>query len=237
MAAATTSTRRASRFWCTRLAPTSSSREVEAEYARRPQASTEVEQRELQRIAAYFAPPPLEKLPRWSPGFEEAKLTVPSFARWAKNNLGPHRADGYTIVNISLKPDGGIPGDATSGQMRLMADLAERYSFDELRVSHAQNIVLPHVKKDDVFAIWQALEASRSRRCQLRSRRRHHRLPGPRLLRARNRPLDPHRPVDLAQVRGLGQAGRDRQAQDQYLGLHQCLRPPSCRPHRHPRPR
>ena len=134
--------------------------EVEAEYARRPQASTEVEQRELQRIAAYFAAPQLEKLPRWSPGFEEAKLGNPSFSRWTKNNLGPHRADGYTIVNISLKPDGGIPGDATSGQMRLMADLAERYSFDELRVSHAQNIVLPHVKKDDVFAIWKALEAA-----------------------------------------------------------------------------
>ena len=134
--------------------------EVESEYAKRPQASTEVEERELKRIAAYFAAPQLEKLPRWSPGFEEAKLGNPAFSRWSRNNLGPHRADGYTIVNISLKPDGGIPGDATSDQMRLMAELAERYSLDELRVSHAQNVVLPHVKKDDVFAIWQALEAA-----------------------------------------------------------------------------
>jgi sulfite reductase (NADPH) hemoprotein beta-component len=132
--------------------------EVEAEYAKRPHPSTEVEERELARIAAYFAPPPLEKLPRWSPSFEEAKLSSPAFARWAKNNLGPHHADGYAIVNISLKPEGGIPGDATAEQMRVMADLAERYSFDELRVSHAQNIVLPHVRKDDVFAVWQALE-------------------------------------------------------------------------------
>jgi sulfite reductase (NADPH) hemoprotein beta-component len=132
--------------------------EVEAEYAKRPHPSTEVEERELARIAAYFAPPPLEKLPRWSPAFEEAKLSSPAFARWAKNNLGPHHADGYAIVNISLKPEGGIPGDATAEQMRVMADLAERYSFDELRVSHAQNIVLPHVRKDDVFAVWQALE-------------------------------------------------------------------------------
>ena len=134
--------------------------EVEAEYAKRPQASTEVEERELKRIAAYFAAPQLEKLPRWSASFEEAQLGNPAFSRWSRNNLGAHRADGYAIVNISLKPDGGIPGDATSDQMRLMAELAERYSLDELRVSHAQNVVLPHVKKDDVFAIWQALEAA-----------------------------------------------------------------------------
>eukprot|EP01030_Chromulinospumella_sphaerica_P030852 gene30852-31415_t len=132
--------------------------EVEAEYARRPHPSTEVEERELARIAAYFAAPEFEKLPRWSASFETAKLEHPAFARWAKNNLGPHRVDGYAIVNISLKPDGGIPGDATSEQMRVMADLAERYGFDELRVSHAQNIVLPHVKKDDLFTVWQALE-------------------------------------------------------------------------------
>ena len=132
--------------------------EVEAEYARKPQASTEVEERELARIAAYFAAPEFEKLPRWSAAFEEARLKNQAFARWARNNLSPHKADGYTIVNISLKPEGGIPGDASADQMRLMADLAERYSADELRVSHPQNIVLPHVKKDDAFTIWQALD-------------------------------------------------------------------------------
>jgi len=134
--------------------------EVEAEYAKKPQASTEVEERELARIAAYFAPPQFEKLPRWSAAFEEAKLSNPAFARWARNNLAAHKVDGYTIVNISLKPEGGIPGDATGDQMRVMADLVERYSHDELRVSHAQNIVLAHVKKDDAFAIWQALDAN-----------------------------------------------------------------------------
>jgi len=134
--------------------------EVEAEYARKPQASTEVEERELARIAAYFAAPALEKQPRWSAAFEEARLAHPSFARWARNNLSAHKADGYTIVNISLKPVNGIPGDATAAQMRVMADLAEKYSQDELRISHAQNIVLPHVRKDDAFAIWQALDAN-----------------------------------------------------------------------------
>ena len=132
--------------------------EVEAEYARRPHPTTEVEERELARIAAYFAPPDFEKLPRWSASFEAAKLANPAFARWAKNNLGPHRVDGYAIVNISLKPEGGIPGDATGDQMRVMADLAERHGNDELRVSHAQNIVLPHVKKDDLLSVYLALE-------------------------------------------------------------------------------
>ena len=131
--------------------------EVEAEYARRPEQTTHVEEKELERIAAYFAPPTFEKLSRFTPAFEEAKLSNPEFARWARNNLAAHRVDGYTIVNISLKPEGGIPGDATAEQMRTMADLAERYSHDELRVSHPQNIILPHVKKDDAFALWQAL--------------------------------------------------------------------------------
>lgn len=131
--------------------------EVEAEYAKRPEQTTHVEEKELARIAAYFAPPAFEKLSRFAPAFEEAKLRNPEFARWARNNLAAHRVDGYTIVNISLKPEGGIPGDATAEQMRVMADLAQRYSHDELRVSHPQNIVLPHVKKDDAFALWQAL--------------------------------------------------------------------------------
>jgi sulfite reductase (NADPH) hemoprotein beta-component len=132
--------------------------EVEAEYARKPLPATEVEERELKRIAAYFAPPSLEKLSRWQTRFEEAKLANKDFARWARNNLSAHRSDGYAIVNISLKPEGGIPGDATAEQMRVMADLAETFSHDELRVSHYQNIVLPHVRKDDCFAIWQALD-------------------------------------------------------------------------------
>jgi sulfite reductase (NADPH) hemoprotein beta-component len=131
--------------------------EVEAEYAKRPEQTTHVEEKELERIAAYFAAPQFEKLSRFAPAFEEAKLLNPEFARWARNNLAAHRIDGYTIVNISLKPEGGIPGDATAEQMRVMADLAQRYSHDELRVSHPQNIILPHVKKDDAFALWQAL--------------------------------------------------------------------------------
>ncbi len=131
--------------------------EVEAEYARYPQQSTEVEERELARIAAYFADPKFEKLSRFVMAFEEAKRGTPEFARWVSTNTAAHKRDGYTIVNISLKAPGEIPGDATGEQMRAMADLAERYSHAELRVSHAQNIILPHVKLADVFAVWQKL--------------------------------------------------------------------------------
>ncbi len=134
--------------------------EVEAEYAKHPAQQTQVEEAELARIAKYFAAPKFEKLSRFSPAFEEARRADGEFSRWARNNLAPHRVDGYTIVNISLKPEGGIPGDATAEQMRVMADLAEAYSADELRVSHAQNIVLAHVKLEDAYALWQKLKAA-----------------------------------------------------------------------------
>ncbi len=81
----------------------------------------------------------------------------PDFAVWLDHNVKPHKQPGYAIVNISLKPVGGIPGDASAEQIDVMADLAERYSFDELRVTHAQNIVLPHVRQTDLHAVWQAL--------------------------------------------------------------------------------
>ncbi len=132
--------------------------EVEAEYARHPAQQTQVEEAELARIAQYFAVPKFEKVSRFAPQFEAAKRDNAEFARWVRNNLAAHQVAGYTIVNISLKPEGGIPGDASAEQMRVMADLAERYSFDELRVSHAQNIVLPHVKLDDALAIWTELK-------------------------------------------------------------------------------
>src|SRR3546814_895196 len=106
-----------------------------------PNAS-DVPQVELDRIAAYFVAPPFETgLP------DDVDRTDPDFAAWLDQNVKPHKQPGYAIVNISLKPIGGIPGDASAEQIDLMADLAERYSFDELRVTHAQNIVLPHVAK------------------------------------------------------------------------------------------
>ena len=109
-------------------------------------------QAEYDRIAAYFEPPAFEQ------GLsDEIDLSDPAFARWVERQVVAHKAPGYAIANISLKPVGGIPGDITAEQMELVADLAERFSFDELRSTHAQNLVLPHVKKADLYTVWQAL--------------------------------------------------------------------------------
>jgi sulfite reductase (NADPH) hemoprotein beta-component len=110
-------------------------------------------------IRKHFAPPPFEDLPETSSALERAKAENPAFANWVAVNVAEHKAPGYAIATISLKPPGGIPGDATCDQMDLIADLAERYSFGELRVSHVQNIVLAHVKQDELYELWQKLDA------------------------------------------------------------------------------
>ena len=106
---------------------------------------------EFDRISAFFAPPAFEAVS------EDIDRTDPDFAVWLDQNVKPHKQAGYAIVNISLKPIGGIPGDASADQIDIMADLAKEYSFDELRVTHAQNIVLPHVAKRDLYVVWSAL--------------------------------------------------------------------------------
>ena len=108
---------------------------------------------ELDRIRAFFAPPAYE-----SGLSQDIDRSDPAFALWVDRQVAPHKQFGYAIVNISLKPLGGIPGDATAEQIELAADLAERYSRDEIRVTHAQNLVLPHVRMADLHAIWQELE-------------------------------------------------------------------------------
>jgi sulfite reductase (NADPH) hemoprotein beta-component len=106
---------------------------------------------EFDRISAFFAPPAFEAVS------DDIDRSDPDFAVWLDQNVKPHKQAGYAIVNISLKPIGGIPGDASADQIDVMADLAKEYSFDELRVTHAQNIVLPHVAKRDLYKVWQRL--------------------------------------------------------------------------------
>ena len=107
---------------------------------------------ELARITAMFAPPAFA-----ADAPSATDRSDPDLAVWIDQNVHAHKQPGYAIVNISLKPPGGIPGDASADQIDLMADLAERFSFDELRVTHAQNIVLPHVRIADLPAVWAAL--------------------------------------------------------------------------------
>jgi len=115
--------------------------------------------KELARIAAYFAPPEFNSLPNASPEFEAERLADSEFDLWASNNLSRHKASGYAIVTISLKPIGGIPGDASAGQMDALADLIDDFGLAEIRVSHEQNLVLPHAKKRDLPAMFARLKA------------------------------------------------------------------------------
>ncbi len=141
------------------LTPEEFTRQVEAEYAaQRDHEKIALPQDEIDRIAAYFAPPAFETLPETSAAFEEAKAKDEAFAIWAEMNLQPHKVPGYTSVTISLKPLGIAPGDATSDQMRVMADIAKAYSFDDIRVTHIQNLVLAHVKLDDLYNVFLALD-------------------------------------------------------------------------------
>ena len=133
------------------------SRRVEEEFARLDGPSVNADPAEVARIAAYFAPPAYETLPATSGAFEAARAGNPDFAGWTQTNLTPHRQPGYAALTISLKPIGAPPGDATSEQMRVVADLADEFSLSEIRVTHAQNLVLPHVKLSDLFAVWQRL--------------------------------------------------------------------------------
>jgi sulfite reductase (NADPH) hemoprotein beta-component len=130
---------------------------VEEEYARLDGPSVNADPAEVARIAAYFAPPAFEDLPERSASFETAKARDPDFARFAATNLFPHRQSGYTAITVSVKPIGAPPGDVSADQMRALADIAERYALDEMRITHVQNVVLPHVKLDDVHAVWSAL--------------------------------------------------------------------------------
>ncbi|HAE27092.1 MULTISPECIES: nitrite/sulfite reductase [Hyphomonas] len=135
-------------------------RQVEAEYAaQRSHEKIDLPQAEIDRIHAYFAPPAFDGEDGTS-AFEAAKAAEPAFAEWAEVNLHPHKQAGHASVTVSLKPIGGAAGDATDRQMEIVADLAERYAYDDIRVSHAQNLVLPHVPVKHLYAIWQALDAA-----------------------------------------------------------------------------
>ena len=133
---------------------------VEAEWREIRDGAVDLPAQEVARIAAYFAAPAYLSLGRFQPAFEERRLALPAFAEWVKANVALHKRPGYAIVTISLKPAGGVPGDASAAQMETVADLAERYSFAEIRVSHQQNLVLADVKQTDLHALWQGLGAA-----------------------------------------------------------------------------
>jgi sulfite reductase (NADPH) hemoprotein beta-component len=132
-------------------------RQVEEEWEKTGPAF-DVPSAEVERIRSAFEVPAFEVLPTASAAFEAAK-TDRGFARFARNNVHAHRQPGYAIVDISLKTPGETPGDCSSDQMDAIADLADRYGRGDVRVTHEQNLVLPHVKLDDLPAVYEGLKA------------------------------------------------------------------------------
>ena len=133
--------------------------DVEAEYAHDAGSSGTVPDAEIERLAAFFAPPAYLALPSEDAGYRAAIADNRAFANWVKRNVHPHRMPGYAIVTLSLKRTGVPPGDATSEQMDAVADLADHYSFGELSVSHEQNLIFRDVRQADLFALWGALKS------------------------------------------------------------------------------
>ncbi len=134
-------------------------KEVEAEWQSIKDSALALDPAAFAEIRRRFVYPAYEGLDDDPPELAEARRAEHDFDAWMGNSVTNHRAAGYAIVTLSLKPEGGTPGDATAEQMDAIANLADRYSFGEIRVGHEQNLVLPHVAQRDLPALWRALDA------------------------------------------------------------------------------
>ncbi|CDI08410.1 nitrite/sulfite reductase [Agrobacterium pusense] len=132
-------------------------RQVEVEFAELKNSELKLPDADIAAITAYFAPPALKDRPEGWESLARWKRADEGFARFVEQNVAPHKHPDYGMVTISLKPIGGIPGDATDEQMELVADIAAEYAFDEIRISHEQNIILPHVALADLEPVYRAL--------------------------------------------------------------------------------
>lgn len=134
-------------------------RQVEDEWVHLKDAPNTITEAELARVAQHFEPMPYAALADHDATYDAAIASNPAFAAWAKRSLHAHKIPGYRAVTLSLKTHGQAPGDASSEQMHSVADLAEQYSFGELRVSHEQNLILADVKLSDAYAVWEKARA------------------------------------------------------------------------------
>jgi sulfite reductase (NADPH) hemoprotein beta-component len=134
-------------------------KEVEAEWQAIKDGPLALDTVAVAEIASRFVYPDYQALEDGPPELAAARRADGGFARWLDNAVSNHKKSGYAIVTLSLKPEGGTPGDATAVQMDAIADLADRYSFGEVRVGHEQNLALPHVAQRDLPAVWRALDA------------------------------------------------------------------------------
>ncbi len=137
------------------LTPEKFAEMVEAEWAMIKDGPTTVTEEEIARLQGFFTEPDYQDLPTVIDAFQSRKSENKVFSNWVLRNVTPHKKPGYAAVTLTLKTTGVAPGDATDLQMEQMADLADRFSFGELRVSHCQNIILADVKQSDLYDLWQ----------------------------------------------------------------------------------
>ncbi len=141
------------------MTPEIFAQQVEAEWEKSKGGPATVPDTEIERLAACFTPPPYKALPADDAGFRAALADNRAFGNWVKRNVFPHKVPGYAAVTLSLKKTGVPPGDATSDQMDAVADLADAYSFGELRVAHEQNLIFTDVEQSALPALWGELKA------------------------------------------------------------------------------
>ena len=129
--------------------------EVDAEWTHLKDGPSTLTEAEINRVSAHFVDPDYEKLPAINAEFENHQLENRAFARWVSRNVFSHKQPGYAAVTLSLKKTGVPPGDATDAQLDAVADLADEFSFGEIRVSHEQNLILADVEISELFTVWQ----------------------------------------------------------------------------------
>jgi sulfite reductase (NADPH) hemoprotein beta-component len=141
------------------IGPEEFARQVEAEWQDIKDGPSTLTEEELQRVANYFTEPAYETLRATDAEYERLKAEDKGFANWIKRNVKDHKVPGYAAAILSLKKTGVPPGDITADQLDFVADLSDRYSFSELRVTHEQNLVLADVKKSELYALWKEAKA------------------------------------------------------------------------------
>ena len=143
------------------LGPAKYAEEVEQEWLASDREAIAIPESYIAEIASAFAPPDYDRKPVDEAALERTIASNPAFARWVKNNVHPHKVPGHAIVTISLKEVGKTGGDITAEQMEVVADLADELSFGEARVAYEQNLVLPYMRRDKLFTLWQRLDAAK----------------------------------------------------------------------------
>ena len=210
---------------------------VEAEFAARDPDALNLPEKELARFRAFFAPPELEPKKPISDRVERRKAKDARFASFFASNVTPHKTPGYAVVTVSLKAIGAPPGDASADQMDAVADLAEDYSHDEVRVSHEQNLILPYVALDDLPAVYDRLASVALSTPNAGAISDIIACPGLdycALATARSIPVAQR----IAERFGDGQRAKEiGPSENKDIRLHQRLRTSPRRPYRHSRPR